>query len=816
MMLSGDIDIYDIQIVSEFYKEFIHIFSEIIKNIPDEKERLKSSLDLYKYHYVIPNEWIIFNNDKIVKTKYKLFRISEFMNFESVSMIQYKPMLDFFFNNFEVIKKHNLLKNKIDILEVSNLPNIFEACQYYDKKYNTQHSKYDLNYFRHYAGKIKDNDKYIEYYKQFIKINAKTIDDQFTENMINEKNETYDLIFATINSSPGNVDYYVSDIYNFNTNVLQLYYSLIRLKLNGTIVFNVLEIKNKRTADLIILVSKYFKKYELNNWQIQNKYKWTYVTVIFKKLQTTDFTDMLKIVKHLLKQNENSKFLTSIRDQVMKLYPDQKIKPITEMIPDKFIDDNTKYITSLLDNDLNDKIYDKIRNFNKEIYFSKLYVMNTLKYYSEMDEKTKKKYLEKKRQEQKINALVYAKRWNFKTIPISNKNFDSEFGRMIIKDMYSQYKQIMFEFIKYDLKNDSYENIPKSFIEYDSELQMADYTIDTRNIIDWDKMKHIVRFYRPFDKNKHLNTIIDVKYNQQNVSQAWIKMYEILVIFNLIPKNGDTYKTFNMCEAPGNFISAINHYIKTETTINNFDWYAQSLNPDHKISNNIAFKDDFGYIKKYKSKWLFGADNTGDITNIDNIKWYRKYTLDRDVNLITSDCGTTDELGYDFLIRIHTAQLIFILYNLPEGGSCVAKMKIPIIYSIQVELYYRYYKNFKHLYFFKGHQNPSSKEFYLVGIGYKRLQNYELDELIKMFENYEENTNKERKYPESFLSQLEKIYSVLKDNYIFNFERKLFYVDNYKSINNKHFKLLDELIDEKNNDWLRRTELKKINNRDKI
>ena len=45
-------------------------------------------------------------------------------------------------------------------------------------------------------------------------------------------------------------------------------------------------------------------------------------------------------------------------------------------------------------------------------------------------------------------------------------------------------------------------------------------------------------------KNKHLKTIIDKRFNQQNISQAWIKMYEIINMFHLIPKNKTTYKYY--------------------------------------------------------------------------------------------------------------------------------------------------------------------------------------------------------------------------------------------------------------------------------
>ena len=63
---------------------------------------------------------------------------------------------------------------------------------------------------------------------------------------------------------------------------------------------------------------------------------------------------------------------------------------------------------------------------------------------------------------------------------------------------------------------------------------------------------------------------------------------------------------------------------------------------------------------------------------------------------------------------------------------------------------------------------------------------------------------------------MENIYSVLVDNYIFNFERKLYYVDNYKNIDKSHFDLLDKIINKKNNEWIVDNNLVPIKDKDKL
>ena len=47
-------------------------------------------------------------------------------------------------------------------------------------------------------------------------------------------------------------------------------------------------------------------------------------------------------------------------------------------------------------------------------------------------------------------------------------------------------------------------------------------------------------------------------------TQAWAKMYEILTSFQLINHiNNQKWITLHLCEAPGGFISALNHFLVT-------------------------------------------------------------------------------------------------------------------------------------------------------------------------------------------------------------------------------------------------------------
>ena len=66
------------------------------------------------------------------------------------------------------------------------------------------------------------------------------------------------------------------------------------------------------------------------------------------------------------------------------------------------------------------------------------------------------------------------------------------------------------------------------------------------------------------------------------LTQAFLKFMEILCRFPaLIPDNKNEYNTLHLCEAPGAFITALNHQIKTNHTNSamKWNWIASTLNP---------------------------------------------------------------------------------------------------------------------------------------------------------------------------------------------------------------------------------------------
>lgn len=172
--------------------------------------------------------------------------------------------------------------------------------------------------------------------------------------------------------------------------------------------------------------------------------------------------------------------------------------------------------------------------------------------------------------------------------------------------------------------------------------------------------------------------------NAEICTQAWCKFYEILGTFNLLPEealqNGEL-NTVHLCEAPGAFITALNHYIKTNesTRYCDWSWAANTLNPYHEANGGSTTIADDRLIANTLPWWFFGSDNTGNIM-------IQKHLLDmqvfvtnmRRVDLVTADgsfdCQEKPDEQEALVASLHYCEVTAALLLLSPGGSFVLKM----------------------------------------------------------------------------------------------------------------------------------------------
>jgi hypothetical protein len=245
---------------------------------------------------------------------------------------------------------------------------------------------------------------------------------------------------------------------------------------------------------------------------------------------------------------------------------------------------------------------------------------------------------------------------------------------------------------------------------------------------------------------KNMKRIISWKYKTEMTTNGWTKMYEMLCNENIIDDNKDTIKTFHICEAPGSFISSINHYIFTRTSIKYYNWYAQSLNPLRRERRKFSsvLDDRFGLIKNYPNRWLFGINKTGDITDQDNIKSYECNPLLKDIDLITGDVGVripsnmfNEQEAYTG--HINYGQVLAGLVVLPLGKKFIFKAFNPFTEPFTISLIYLLTCIFDNVSIIKPKtSHPSSSEVYIYCKGYNGFDTLNIrDRLFYLLMNFD-------------------------------------------------------------------------------
>ncbi|CAG9858242.1 unnamed protein product [Phyllotreta striolata] len=171
------------------------------------------------------------------------------------------------------------------------------------------------------------------------------------------------------------------------------------------------------------------------------------------------------------------------------------------------------------------------------------------------------------------------------------------------------------------------------------------------------------------------------KIKPELLTQAWCKFYEILAHFPIIPLcavEDKKLESLHLCEAPGAFVSALNHYLLLNYPGLNWSWNANSLNPNYEGNDLCEMIPDDRFIRHTLSKWIFGSDFTGDITKFYNYKYLVDYKKDSKISLITADgsvnCMNDPGEQERCVERLHFCETITALTVLQTGGTFVLKI----------------------------------------------------------------------------------------------------------------------------------------------
>jgi len=250
---------------------------------------------------------------------------------------------------------------------------------------------------------------------------------------------------------------------------------------------------------------------------------------------------------------------------------------------------------------------------------------------------------------------------------------------------------------------------------------------DAKNQLDdYFKNKIFIKFWKLFDPFRNDKEIVAKIACSYNVTNAWLKCYEILEYYQLIPKKPlfKKFIHFDNAAFPGSFITCTHHYINTKRSwYNDYDWFGNSLIQSTELNNN-PLDDKYKLYQNYPDHWLMDENNNGDVLVMQNQKSFSKMFGKNGVDLYTSDLGfdVSDDYNNQELMhaKANIGQIVAGLITLRKGGSFITK-QYTSFEMITISVMYVLSLLFDEFYLCKPFTSrEANSETYLIGKGFKK------------------------------------------------------------------------------------------------
>ncbi|XP_021952349.1 cap-specific mRNA (nucleoside-2'-O-)-methyltransferase 2 isoform X2 [Folsomia candida] len=248
---------------------------------------------------------------------------------------------------------------------------------------------------------------------------------------------------------------------------------------------------------------------------------------------------------------------------------------------------------------------------------------------------------------------------------------------------------------------DQYFAIPKFFFAWPKwiavELRDIKHELNqTKSLLDNYPLNSWHKHTKRMNTAGQVMPIVRQEFQPEFCSQAWCKMYECLSTFSLVPERITTaasqpdvsarprFLSIHLCEAPGAFISATNHFLSTNYPTIQWDWLATTLNPHYEGNDIGTMINEDKLILSSLNNWIFLKDTTGNIMNranldslIEQVK-QKCLSLEHSVDLVTADgsidCQTNPMEQESAVVELQFTEIIAALSILGVGGSFVLKI----------------------------------------------------------------------------------------------------------------------------------------------
>ncbi|XP_045522990.1 cap-specific mRNA (nucleoside-2'-O-)-methyltransferase 2 isoform X2 [Pieris brassicae] len=170
--------------------------------------------------------------------------------------------------------------------------------------------------------------------------------------------------------------------------------------------------------------------------------------------------------------------------------------------------------------------------------------------------------------------------------------------------------------------------------------------------------------------------------NPEFLTQAWTKFYECACTYNIIPLEATEEKkmvSLHLCEAPGAFITSLNHFLKQHKNNIQWKWLASTLNPYYEGNSTSNMISDDRFMFHTLENWDFGVNSTGNIMNWENSQAIVKRVKNLGkVLLVTADgsidCMQKPDAQEEVTSPLHYCEIVTALQSLSKGGTLIFKL----------------------------------------------------------------------------------------------------------------------------------------------
>ncbi|KAJ8681037.1 hypothetical protein QAD02_016824 [Eretmocerus hayati] len=269
------------------------------------------------------------------------------------------------------------------------------------------------------------------------------------------------------------------------------------------------------------------------------------------------------------------------------------------------------------------------------------------------------------------------------------------------------------------------------------------------------------------NKAKDVEWRLRRQFDPEFVTQAWCKFHEIISKYPLVPLESisltnNKFLSVHLCEAPGAFITCLNHWLKTNVPFVNWDWLAMTLNPYYEGNSNTDMISDDRFIVSTLKNWYFGEDYTGNLMSLKNLDGIiQKARSKGKVNLVTADgsvnCSSNPGEQEVTVVNLHFCEIVVAISILERNGNFLLKM-FTIFESHSINLIYFLSCTFQRIHFYKPvTSKEGNSEMYVVCLGFKGPENISayLPILRRFYEDNGSGTMFQRNHiPQNFIEQM--------------------------------------------------------------